>query len=192
MIWAALEEFGIIRQGATLSRIRSPEGMRLGVVQIRNLDALEVDNKLDEETFMTTRTDMHRTKMGDVLISLRSSPIKAAVVPAEVEGSVVGSNIAILTPHGNVSSTYLAGLLSSEFMRQQLDELIGGTIIPSLSVAVLRSVKLPMPNYEQQEAIAKGFRLLDRYKKLSYLLIEERETRMEAELARFFGDDSDR
>jgi restriction endonuclease S subunit len=189
--WIPLEDLGVIEQGPNLARFRHPAGEAFQIVQIRNLDRLEVTGILEVETALASKADPFRIKAGQVLVSLRSTPVKAAAVPTSVAGCLAGSNLAVVAPRAGVDSHYLAGLLSSTFMKHRLDEIMGGTVIPSLSVSFLRKLKLPMPPLDEQQTLAEGFKSLDRYGELALTLIERRTLRLEAQLSKLFGSNDD-
>lgn len=190
--WVPLEELGEVQQGATLSRFRHEGGNSLRVIQIRNLDKLEVASDLEEEKYLGEKVATYRVEVGQVLVSLRANPVKASVVPEPLKGCLAGSNLAIVKPRQDVDPYYLAGLIRSDFINRRLSNLIGGTVIPSLSVAVLRKAELPAVSAEYQSLLADAFRALDNYATLAAKVTERRGVRLEAQLEALFGESNAR
>lgn len=188
-IWIPLEQFGTIQQGATLSRVRDEQGHELSIVHIRDLDELAVNTNLERDRYAKEKIDRYLIQQGDVLVSLRANPVKASVVDASVEGSLVGSNLAIIRPFPEIDSYFLAGLLRSEFVNQRLNALIGGSVIPSLSVAVLRKFELPLVPKDKQSILAQSFCSLEQYKSLTDRLVKARARQLEAHLSQLFETD---
>ena len=184
--WVPLEEFGDVQQGATLSRVRDAQGDELEIVHIRDLDGLDVSTELERDKYTKEKIDRYLTQQGDVLVSLRANPVKASVVTALTEGSLVGSNLALVRPYSKIDPYFLAGLLRSEFINQRLNALIGGSVIPSLSVAALRKFELPFVPKEQQNILAQSFCSLERYKSLTDKLVTARGQQLEAHLVHLF------
>ncbi len=185
-IWVPLERFGDVQQGATLSRVRDVQGGELSIIHIRDLDGLDVNTELERDKYAKEKIDRYLTQQNDVLVSLRANPVKASVVTAAAGGSLVGSNLAIVRPYPEVDPYFLAGLLRSDFINQRLNALIGGSVIPSLSVAALRKFELPLVPREQQSILAQSFCSLERYKSLTDKLVTARGQQLEAHLSHLF------
>lgn len=177
-----------MQQGATLSRLRDDRGDPVRVIQIRNLDRLEVASDLEEEKYLRDKIAKFQVEAGQVVVSLRSNPVKASVVPEPLKGCLAGSNLAVIKLRSGVNPYYLAGMIRSTLINRRLSSLIGGTVIPSLSVAALRKAELPMVSAEYQRLLAEGFQAHDSYAALAARLTERRGTRLEAQLEMLFGE----
>lgn len=193
--WMPLQDICEITQGVVLSRLRDQRGEPFKVIQIRNLNALELDDPLEVERLSPFRA--RSVKEGDVLLSLRGSPIRAAVVPEGMKRCVASPNIAVIRPKGPKLFTndaalnpyYLAGLLSSEYMNRILDTYLGGGAVPSLSVRTLRMLKVPVPMPDLQEDFAEAFKAHNRASANAERLVARQRERLEAELIHQFGED---
>jgi restriction endonuclease S subunit len=190
--WVRLDSICHVAQGATLTRLRSDEGSPVKVLQIRNLNALELNGDIEEESLQIDLDGPYVLRTGQIVVSLRGVPIKASVVTQEQAGNVAGSNLAILTPHHEVEPYYLAGLFGTKYLNNFLGGLVGGTVIPSLSVRVLREFQVPLPPLEHQRAFAEAFRALDLYQRLVRELTALRTERLELQLATSLGAFNDR
>lgn len=184
--WAPLEIFGEIQQGATLSRVRDDHGEELSIIHIRDLDRLEVSENLERDRYAKDKVERFMVRPGDVLISLRANPVKASVVTNIVGDSVIGSNLARVRPNRDVDPYYLAGLLRSELVGRRLSAEVGGSIIPSLSVAVLRKFEIPLTGIDQQKLLAESFKAFEQYELLTARLVEARERKLETYLSNLF------
>lgn len=191
--WIGLQHICEVTQGAPLSRLRHENGIPFRIIQIGNLNTLEPDDDLEVER-LSSRAPYVRP--GDVLVSLRGSPIRAAVVPEGMDDCVASPNIAILslrnprTPMNDdgLDPYFLAGLFSSDYMNRALNAYLGGGAVPSLSVRTLRALKVPVLEPQLQRDFAEAFKAHNRTTVNSQKLVAFQRERLEAELTLQLGE----
>jgi type I restriction enzyme S subunit len=111
------------------------------------------------------RTGLHRTapstdaaysrsrvRAGDVLLSVKATIGRVAVVPNWYEGNI-SRDVARLRPGPRCLPDYLRLLLSSERGRRILDQTIVGTTRAEVSIGVLRRVLIPLPPLDEQRRL---------------------------------------
>lgn len=94
------------------------------------------------------RTEKHLLRPGDVLVTARSSAMKAALVPPSLGAAMADASLHVVrasSPEDPDLGPYLWWYLTSTPGRAQLEARMTGTAIPSLSVAALAEIKVPMP-----------------------------------------------
>jgi hypothetical protein len=184
-----LDELVEISQGITLSRYRNHEGVQERIVNARNLDQLYIKGELSLEQLNVSNLAQYQLKTDDVVITIRGTPIKAAVVTAEVADSLAGQNLAVLRPKENINPVYLAVVLCSKWLERSLTMLYGQSSATQLiSIAQLRKLKIPLPDLATQEKIAQLFLSAERAKKITLEAIETRQKLTEFTLFQILGE----
>ena len=104
-----------------------------------------------------------RLKGGDILLSVRGSIGKAALVSKSFEGAIPSSQLVILRAFKDiVNREYLFKALSSEVVQTQLDHMKTGAIISYVSITELRKLVVPLPNLRDQLRIVRKIKELER------------------------------
>ena len=111
------------------------------------------------------RTGLHRTspsidaayarsrvRPGDVLLSVKATIGRVAVVPDWYEGNI-SRDMARLRPNPGCRSAFLRLLLSSELGGRILQQTVVGTTRAEVSIGVLRKVLIPLPPLDEQDRI---------------------------------------
>ena len=127
-----------------------------------------------------------RLKTGDILLSIRGSIGKTALVTENFEGAVPSSQLVVIRPREHiVDRKYLFRVLSSKIVQKQLDYLKVGHVISYLTMLGLRRLLIPLPSLQEQVRIVNRIEKLEkRYVKTS----EERE-KIKQEMDRIFEVD---
>lgn len=187
-----LEEMFDMSQGIVTSRLKDGGGKPVKVVQTRNLAGLEVEDDVDTLELNLPRKS-GRLKKGDILVHLKTLPLRASVATQRDVGSIAGTNIAILTrpedlndPEEQFDPYYLAGMLRTRYMNRVLTSRLGGESVSSLSLRTLRTLPVPLPPPEVQTAMARAFRNLEKYARLTEDLVEARSEQLEIALDSYF------
>lgn len=172
-----LDELVQISQGITLSRYRDDKGAQERIVNARNLDQLYIKGDLSLEQLTVFNLAQYQLKTDDVVITIRGTPIKAAVVKAEVAGSLAGQNLAVLRPKlKDINPVYLAVVLCSKWLERSLTMLYGQSSATQLiSIAQLRKLEIPLPDRATQDKIAQLFLSAERVRKITLEALETRQ-----------------
>lgn len=127
-----------------------------------------------------------RLKTGDILLSIRGSIGKTALVTEKFEGTVPSSQLVVVRSRKHVvNRKYLFRALSSKIVQKQLDYLKVGQVISYVTMLQLRRLLIPFPSLQEQVRIADKIEELEKgYAKTS----EERE-RIKQEIDRIFEVD---
>lgn len=192
-----LQDLCRMSSGPSISRLKSTQGDPFRIIQVADLNSLDPEQELEIERLPIYHTPT--VDPGDVLLSLRGSPIRAAVVPEGMLGCVASSNIAVLRlkqpksdkyPDG-LDPYYLAGLLGSEYMSQILAAYSGGEVVVSLSIRNLRILEVPVPPKKLQGYFAEAFKSQRKFSMNMQKLLALQAKSLEAELNLHFRREDD-
>lgn len=160
-----LAECGVeMAGGQIMSRITVPDD-QTPVVETRRVivpKSIRGDGFLDgkllpEEKLKVAASPKYLTKAGDIVMKL-STPYDAAVVEETEAGCVVPSFCAIIRSPGELDAGYLLAFLNSSACKDQLKDMVAGAVMAMLSVGKIRSLVVPVPAMECQQAVGRQFR----------------------------------
>ncbi len=115
---------------------------------------------LDDMSFISD--DIHATfdgteiHYGDVLLNITGASIgRCTIADARVAGGNVNQHVCIIRPKSaSISSEFLAHFLLSRSGQRQIESFQAGGNRQGLNFEQVRSVKLPLPSFHEQQAIA--------------------------------------
>jgi hypothetical protein len=112
---------------------------------------------------------------GDLLVSVRGTLLKMAVVSTLHEGALATGNFAIVRPKaGKVLPEVLQAVLQSDSVRAYLLGLATGAVIKGLQVGALRAVRFRLPPLPMQRELAQLVRMSEIQRRVAIHLAEER------------------
>jgi type I restriction enzyme S subunit len=116
----------------------------------------EVDNYLPEK-FKDTLQDV-QVREGNIVIALTrtiiSAGLKVAVVPKSYDGALVNQRVAALVPHEKViDKRFLYNFLKTDGVAKYVLAHVNTLMQPNLSINDLRTLPIPCPPIEEQQAI---------------------------------------
>jgi hypothetical protein len=121
---------------------------------------------------------------GDVVLTTRTTQIRAVAISGPPPNVVASSQFAILRPDvTRVDARYLAWALDRAHASGRLRSLIKGSTVQYLSTSELGDLELPVPPLEQQRALARVEQLRARERELLARLEHLRDVALDAALA---------
>ena len=109
--------------------------------------------------FLHTPVFLRRNQL---LLSIRGTLGKAALVPKEAEGAVASSQIAVLeADESKVIPEYLLRLLSSDPVRDQVDRAGTGSYIRQISLEAIQDLRVIVPSLSRQKETLERVRRLE-------------------------------
>lgn len=173
-----LGRIATLRKGANLTLDRNGPLLVIGPASVRPLviEPTELDRTTKER--LPKRPVVAQS--GDVLIhAVGNYRGGAAVVGPDFEGFHISRNIVVARPDPSIiSPEYLAIALNGKFVRQQLGESSAGSVIPLLTIGLLETALIPVPDLETQRVIVDQVEDARR----NHLSAEERLSLIEAEV----------
>lgn len=116
------------------------------------------DGRIDLDLLHSTTLDLHREfarstlRSGDVVIAVRGSWDRAAVVPAELEGANVSRDVARVAPLPQMNAQFLSYFLASPVAGAYFGSVARGVGVRGVNIGDLRQLPVPCPALEEQAA----------------------------------------
>jgi len=154
-----LSEIATVAQGLVTSG--QGAGARAGdwVVQEVSLRNIEVD-RIDLASLGTIaiefnrRTERHLLQPYDVLVTARSTVVKAALVPPALTPAVANSTLSVVRPREPELGVFLWWFFTSRYGRAQLQARMVGSTVMLLRAGALTDVEVPVPDRAALHQIA--------------------------------------
>lgn len=139
---------------AELAEIITIKDLVNGRIDTRNLEKKELADK-----------DLSKviTREGDVLVAIKGSSLKTAIIDADSKGRAFSSNIISLRLNEEVQPEILVAYLNSPKGQQELDSIAKGTGIPSIKTHDLMELEIPIPPLNIQNALKEYINSVDHY-----------------------------
>jgi type I restriction enzyme S subunit len=119
--------------------------------------------------------DQQRLRAGDVLVSIRGTLLKTAIVCQSHEGALASANLVIFRPKPHmILPEVLQAVFLSEVVRTEILGETTGAVIKGLQIGTLKKVKLTLPPISSQEALATLLRRSDEQYRIAAQLAAER------------------
>lgn len=126
----------------------------------------------------------HRVKPGDILLANRGTRMTAALVPEGLE-AVAGAQLFVIRPRlPLILPAYLQCFLNLSVTQDYLRSHARGTYVQTVSVAILRSLLVPLLPLETQEIVATLSELAATERQLVAKLSRKRSALLEKSLTR--------
>jgi type I restriction enzyme S subunit len=104
-------------------------------------------------------------KPGDLLLAIRGSYGRVAIVPPELDGGNITQDSARIAAHPDIDPRYLLYYLGGSVANRYYDRVARGVAVKGVNIGDLRSMPVPIPPPLEQRAIAdeveRQFTLLD-------------------------------
>jgi hypothetical protein len=115
-----------------------------GCIQDDTLDLLAAE---EIEVPQNVSTEKHLLKPHDVLVTARSTVVKAALVPPSVSRTVANANLLVVRPNVPEAGLYLWYFFTSTHGRQLLESnMVAGASLSSLPASALTAMEVPWPS----------------------------------------------
>lgn len=143
----------IIRYGILMPRVKS--GGRVPYVEVKDLKGCSLNgkqlhltsNELDEQFAGA------RITPGDVLLAVRGSYDRSAVVPPGLRGANVSRDVARIAPLSGIDPEYLHLYLQSDFTQRYLRTHARGVAVKGVNIASIRALPVAIPPFVTQRRI---------------------------------------
>jgi type I restriction enzyme S subunit len=124
-------------------------------VEVRSIKNGRVDVNSLHRTTRALHEEFKRSELqaGDVVLAIRGSFDRAAVVPSELEGANVSRDVARIAPLPILDAKYLAHYLSGPAAFRYFAGAARGVAVRGVNIADLRTMPIPVPPLEEQRRI---------------------------------------
>lgn len=151
--------YGILKPGTGF-----PGG--IPVVKVKDMQ----NGIIDESDLLLTSpeidTQYQRSKLckGDLLISIRGSVGRMAIVPESLEGANITQDTARLTIDESYNSVYVRGVLESAPLQIEMERNIRGVAVKGINIGFLRELQIPICDRDVQDRLAGIYEQTDKSK----------------------------
>lgn len=128
-----------------------------------------------------------KPQFGDILYTVTGSYGTPVLIDFE-KPFCFQRHIALIRPSEEVENSYLYNVLCSPLIKAQADEHATGVAQKTVSLKVLRKFQIPLPPLETQQAIVAEIEAEQALVQANHELIERMEKKIEATLARVWGE----
>jgi len=146
-----------LSRGATYGIVKAGRYRTFGVRMVRGGDIKASRINRDLPRIAPEKSEEYsRTVLsaGDVVIALVGYPGEAAVVPPELEGANVSRAVGVLRPIPPLRADYLVTYLNSPIGRAEFLRPSAGSAQIVVNLGALNKLQIPLPDPEEQQAIA--------------------------------------
>ncbi|MFF0726886.1 N-6 DNA methylase [Streptomyces sp. NPDC004134] len=113
------------------------------------------------------KLDRFRVRRGDVVVARRGELGRCAVVREEQHGWICGTGCFLLRPTDELNADYFAAYLRSPEARNWLEARSTGSMtMKTISLKVLGTLEIPLPDLGTQQAVASAMAQLDEHERL--------------------------
>lgn len=172
----AIGEVALVFLGVSPGRVSSAQKYPdAPLINIKDLDQGKILPTYQLETIKAAVSEHQRLLPGDLLVSIRGTLLKTAIVKESHRGALATGNIAIMRPNPNrIFPEILQAVLQSDSVRSRLMGTASGAVIKGLQLGILRDVQFALPPMHTQEELAHLVRISEAQYHVALLLAEER------------------
>ncbi|MFG1713074.1 restriction endonuclease subunit S [Micromonospora sp. NPDC049203] len=150
---AVTDPVRVIRYGILKPRVRS-----LGVVPYVEVKDLAGGSLSGKSLHLTSREldeafSGARIKPGDIVMAVRGSYERSAIVPAEIPSANISRDVARIAPLDGVDAGYLHNYLQSAFSQNYFKRHARGVAVKGVNISTLRQLPVVVPPPERQAAL---------------------------------------
>ena len=129
--------------------------LRVPYVEVRSIKNGRVDVESLHRTTRALHDEFKRSELraGDVVLAIRGSFDRAAVVPVQLEGANVSRDVARIAPLPVLDSSYLAHYLGGPVAYRYFARAARGVAVRGVNIGDLRTMPIPLPPLEEQKRI---------------------------------------
>lgn len=135
------------------------------VVKVKDI----YSGRIDESNLLLAKPSIEepykrsRLNQGDVLITIRGTTGRVAIVPQSLVGANITQDTARLRPNNRVRSAFLFHVLQSKKSQQQVALQTIGQAVKGINIRDVKELIIPVPALPEQEAIANALSDADAY-----------------------------
>jgi len=124
-------------------------------VEVRSIRQGRIDVSSLHRTTQALHDEFARSELrgGDVVLAIRGSWDRAAVVPDELTGANVSRDVARIAPGDDLDARYLAHFLASPVARRYFAAAARGVGVRGVNIGDLRKLPIPVPPLREQRGI---------------------------------------
>jgi restriction endonuclease S subunit len=143
------------------------DGIPVNYINIKEILPGRIIPKTKEEYSLISREDFKKAgklRKGDIVITSKGAQFKASVVDEKNEGGIISLNvIGIRLISDEISPEYIVAYLNCPEGQAAFRAIAKGAVMPSINLAGVKSIFIPVVSHEIQETLIKYLSLARRY-----------------------------
>lgn len=155
--WATLDELTEserpICYGILMPKENIPDGVPYVKVRDFPKGVIDVVSLQRTSTAIAEKFKRSSLRHGDILVSIRGTFGRVALVPPDLEGGNVTQDTARVSPLPWVMPTFVAHFLRSEQAQRYFKQVARGVAVKGVNIGDLRLLRVPVPPPSEQERI---------------------------------------
>lgn len=154
-----------ISRGLSGKAPQQAEAELVEIINIKDLANGRIDIKSLEKKELSGVKDLSKviTRDGDILVAVKGSSFKTAIVDSSSKNRVFSSNIISLRVNEIIRPEIIVAYLNSPEGQHELNSIAKGSSIPSISISDLLELTIPMPSENIQISLAEYLNSVDHY-----------------------------
>jgi hypothetical protein len=160
----------------TKSSDRQEVGRWGNVLTVRSLTGTGIDlTQLEEHGVVGRSVDQYQVQAGDLLLSARSTSLKTAIVPKELDGRLINATLIGVRCLPKLLPRLLAAWLVGPEGQAALQAVSqSGTLQMNITVAGLSKIRVPVPSLETQHQLVELLKAADEAHRAAVQAAEDR------------------
>ncbi|HCG00228.1 MAG TPA: hypothetical protein DEV93_06750 [Chloroflexi bacterium] len=142
-----------ITYGILMPKENVPNGVPYVRVKDMTADGINVAGLRRTSTVIAEAYRRSMLRSGDVLVSIRGTYGRVAIVPAQLDGANVTQDTARVAPSAAVLAAYLAGVLRAPEAQAYMRRVARGVAVKGVNLGDLKVLPIPLPPLESQEQL---------------------------------------
>jgi hypothetical protein len=165
--------------GLNTSRIPATGEIPSHLINVKDIEDGEIVD-IDNLTHIELAKDFLRNQnhqilcVDDVLVTIRGTLLKSAIVRETHVGCVAAAGIAILRPNGNLRPELLVAAFRSTGLQDRVRRMAVGTTLQGLHIRTIKEIAILVPPQDDQNRLAKLFSLSEQQHALEIKLARMR------------------
>ena len=150
---AATDPVRVICYGILMPKEHVEDGVLY--VKVKDIKNGEINLATLQRTSHEIASKYERASLasGDVLLSIRGTYGRVAIVPTDLEGANITQDTARVAPLPEIDPAYLKMYLSSQTAQGYFDRVARGVAVRGVNIADVRKMPVPVPPIEEQRRI---------------------------------------
>jgi type I restriction enzyme S subunit len=139
-----------IRYGILMPKEHIDDGVLYVRVRDYPRDIVELDDLRRTSHEIAATYKRSALREGDVLLAIRGTYGRVAIVPPELDGGNITQDTARIAPLERLGNRYLAAYLRSEAAQRYFQRVARGVAVKGVNIGDLRIMQIPVPPAEEQ------------------------------------------
>jgi type I restriction enzyme S subunit len=134
---------------------RTTGNLTVPYIEVRAIRGGRIDVKSLHRTTQALHDEFRRSELrrGDVVLAIRGSFDRAAIVPDELDGANISRDVARIAPTEVVDPRFLAYYLGSPLALEHYASMARGVGVRGINIGDLRKMRVPVPPILEQRTI---------------------------------------